>query len=68
MAGINTVLFSQAWDAQRIFKEAEKFFASVGLPNMTQGFWENSMLTEPGDGQKECQLLCRLLRKLLHID
>ncbi|XP_004449124.1 angiotensin-converting enzyme 2 [Dasypus novemcinctus] len=42
----------QTWDANRIFKEAEKFFMSVGLPNMTEGFWNNSMLTEPGDGRK----------------
>lgn len=44
--------FPQGWDADRIFKEAEKFFVSVGLPNMTEGFWNNSMLTEPGDGRK----------------
>lgn len=44
--------FFQSWDAIRIFEEAEKFFVSIGLPNMTQGFWNNSMLTEPGDGRK----------------
>ncbi|XP_068818348.1 angiotensin-converting enzyme 2 isoform X3 [Capricornis sumatraensis] len=43
---------NQSWDAERIFKEAEKFFVSIGLPYMTQGFWDNSMLTEPGDGRK----------------
>ncbi|XP_059943107.1 angiotensin-converting enzyme 2 isoform X2 [Mesoplodon densirostris] len=43
---------NQSWDAKRIFKEAEKFFVSIGLPSMTQEFWENSMLTEPGDGRK----------------
>ncbi|XP_029095804.1 angiotensin-converting enzyme 2 [Monodon monoceros] len=43
---------NQSWDAKRIFKEAEKFFVSIGLPNMTQEFWDNSMLTEPGDGRK----------------
>ncbi|XP_077002464.1 angiotensin-converting enzyme 2 isoform X2 [Tamandua tetradactyla] len=42
----------QAWDAKRIFKEAEKFFVSVGLPNMTQGFWDNSMLTKPSDNRE----------------
>nr|QMQ39211.1 angiotensin-converting enzyme 2 [Rhinolophus sinicus]QMQ39220.1 angiotensin-converting enzyme 2 [Rhinolophus sinicus] len=45
-------MLKQGWDADRIFKEAEKFFVSVGLPNMTEGFWNNSMLTEPGDGRK----------------
>ncbi|EGW01658.1 Angiotensin-converting enzyme 2 [Cricetulus griseus] len=44
--------FKEGWDAERIFKEAEKFFVSVGLPHMTQGFWGNSMLTDPGDDRK----------------
>ncbi|XP_050998310.1 angiotensin-converting enzyme 2 [Acomys russatus] len=49
---VTDAMGTQGWDAERIFKEAEKFFVSVGLPHMTQGFWENSMLTEPGDGRK----------------
>lgn len=46
--------FLQNWNADRIFKEAEKFFVSVGLPEMTEGFWKNSMLTEPGDRKVVC--------------
>ncbi|XP_004415448.1 PREDICTED: angiotensin-converting enzyme 2 [Odobenus rosmarus divergens] len=49
---VTDAMVNQRWDARRIFKEAEKFFVSVGLPNMTQGFWENSMLTEPGNSRK----------------
>ncbi|NP_001269290.1 angiotensin-converting enzyme 2 precursor [Chinchilla lanigera] len=49
---VTDAMGNQSWDAERIFKEAEKFFVSVGLPHMTQGFWQNSMLTEPGDGRK----------------
>ncbi|XP_040324140.1 angiotensin-converting enzyme 2 isoform X2 [Herpailurus yagouaroundi] len=49
---VTDAMVNQSWDARRIFKEAEKFFVSVGLPNMTQGFWENSMLTEPGNSRK----------------
>ncbi|MBZ3882607.1 Angiotensin-converting enzyme 2 [Sciurus carolinensis] len=49
---VTDAMMNQNWDATRIFKEAEKFFVSVGLPNMTQGFWENSMLTEPAGGRK----------------
>ncbi|XP_039089862.1 angiotensin-converting enzyme 2 isoform X1 [Hyaena hyaena] len=49
---VTDAMVNQRWDATRIFREAEKFFVSVGLPNMTQGFWENSMLTEPGDNRK----------------
>ncbi|KAK2496307.1 hypothetical protein MC885_004137 [Smutsia gigantea] len=49
---VTDAMVNQTWDANRIFREAEKFFVSVGLPKMTQTFWENSMLTEPGDGRK----------------
>lgn len=49
---VTDAMVKQNWNADRIFKEAEKFFVSVGLPNMTEGFWKNSMLTEPEDGRK----------------
>lgn len=46
------VVFFQKWDAIKIFKTAESFFTSIGLYNMNEGFWNNSMLTEPTDGRK----------------
>ncbi|XP_024425698.2 angiotensin-converting enzyme 2 [Desmodus rotundus] len=49
---VTAAMVDQSWDAQRIFKEAEKFFKSVGLFSMTQGFWDNSMLTKPDDGRE----------------
>ncbi|XP_006892457.1 PREDICTED: angiotensin-converting enzyme 2 [Elephantulus edwardii] len=49
---VTEAMVNQNWNATRIFREAEKFFVSIGLPNMTQGFWDNSMLTDPGDGRK----------------
>ncbi|XP_068956740.1 angiotensin-converting enzyme 2 isoform X1 [Petaurus breviceps papuanus] len=49
---VTEAMKEQNWNAQRIFKEAENFFVSVGLYNMTEGFWENSMLTDPNDGRK----------------
>ncbi|XP_054576423.1 angiotensin-converting enzyme 2 isoform X2 [Eptesicus fuscus] len=49
---VTDAMKEQSWDAEKIFKEAEKFYMSVGLPSMTPGFWNNSMLTEPGDGRK----------------
>ncbi|KAM9577586.1 angiotensin-converting enzyme 2 [Trichechus inunguis] len=49
---VTEAMVKQGWNATRIFKEAENFFMSIDLPSMTQGFWENSMLTEPGDGRK----------------
>lgn len=55
-AGANGgVVFFQGWDAMKIFKAAENFFTSIGLYNMTEGFWNNSMLTEPTDGR---QVVC----------
>lgn len=42
----------QNWNVTAIFKAAEAFFVSVDLYNMTEGFWENSMLVEPNDGRK----------------
>lgn len=55
MLELSAVLFFQSWDAEKIFKEAEKFYLSVGLHNMTPEFWNNSMLTEPSDGR---QVVC----------
>ncbi|XP_054437166.1 angiotensin-converting enzyme 2 isoform X2 [Pteronotus mesoamericanus] len=49
---VTAAMVEQSWDAKKIFKEAEKFFVSVGLFNMTQGFWDNSMLTKPDDGRE----------------
>ncbi|XP_004710002.2 angiotensin-converting enzyme 2 [Echinops telfairi] len=49
---VTDAMVKQGWDATRIFKEAEKFFMSVDLFPMTQGFWDKSMLTEPNNGQK----------------
>ncbi|XP_055987157.1 angiotensin-converting enzyme 2 [Sorex fumeus] len=49
---VTDAMVNQNWNAERIFKEAEKFFVSVSLPSMTEGFWKNSMLTEPTDGRK----------------
>ncbi|XP_036127492.1 angiotensin-converting enzyme 2 isoform X1 [Molossus molossus] len=49
---VTEAMLNQSWDAEKIFKKAEEFFVSIGLGNMTQGFWDNSMLTEPSDGRK----------------
>uniref|UniRef100_H0ZYW8 Angiotensin-converting enzyme n=1 Tax=Taeniopygia guttata TaxID=59729 RepID=H0ZYW8_TAEGU len=46
------VTSAMKWDEIKIFKSAEAFFVSIGLNNMTDGFWENSMLTEPTDNRK----------------
>ncbi|NWI33356.1 ACE2 enzyme, partial [Sula dactylatra] len=49
---VTSAMVQKKWDAIRIFKAAEAFFFSIGLEKMTEGFWNNSMLTEPTDNRK----------------
>uniref|UniRef100_A0A669Q5K7 Angiotensin-converting enzyme n=1 Tax=Phasianus colchicus TaxID=9054 RepID=A0A669Q5K7_PHACC len=49
---VTSAMVQKNWDALKIFKTAEAFFVSIGLYNMTAGFWTNSMLTEPTDNRK----------------
>ncbi|KFQ79536.1 Angiotensin-converting enzyme 2 [Phaethon lepturus] len=49
---VTSAMVEKKWDAVKIFKTAEAFFTSIGLDKMTEGFWNNSMLTEPTDNRK----------------
>ncbi|XP_065597441.1 angiotensin-converting enzyme 2 isoform X2 [Cyrtonyx montezumae] len=49
---VTSAMVQKNWDEMKIFKTAEDFFVSIGLYNMTAGFWTNSMLTEPTDDRK----------------
>uniref|UniRef100_A0A3Q3XKX3 Angiotensin-converting enzyme n=1 Tax=Mola mola TaxID=94237 RepID=A0A3Q3XKX3_MOLML len=49
---VSNTMVALGWNETRLFKEAEKFFMSVGLYKMFDNFWENSMLTMPEDGRK----------------
>ncbi|XP_032417398.1 angiotensin-converting enzyme 2 [Xiphophorus hellerii] len=49
---VSSTMVQQGWDEMRFFKEAEKFFMSVGLYKMFDNFWTNSMLVKPNDGRK----------------
>ncbi|XP_074785952.1 angiotensin-converting enzyme 2 [Athene noctua] len=49
---VTSAMVQKKWDATKIFKAAEGFFTSIGLDKMTEGFWNNSMLTEPTDNRK----------------
>ncbi|XP_053166645.1 angiotensin-converting enzyme 2 [Hemicordylus capensis] len=49
---VSSAMEEKNWTVTAIFKAAEDFFVSVGLFNMTEGFWKNSMLVEPNDGRK----------------
>ncbi|XP_015226730.1 PREDICTED: angiotensin-converting enzyme 2 [Cyprinodon variegatus] len=48
---VSNTMVEQGWDEMRFFKEAEKFFMSVGLYKMFDNFWNNSMLVKPNDGR-----------------
>ncbi|CAK6970800.1 angiotensin-converting enzyme 2 [Scomber scombrus] len=49
---VSNAMVEQGWTEDRLFREAEKFFMSVGLYEMFDNFWNNSMLTKPTDGSR----------------
>uniref|UniRef100_A0AAQ6ADY4 Angiotensin-converting enzyme n=1 Tax=Amphiprion ocellaris TaxID=80972 RepID=A0AAQ6ADY4_AMPOC len=49
---VSNTMVAKGWTEERMFKEAEKFFMSVGLYKMFDNFWTNSMLVKPEDGRK----------------
>ncbi|CAL8246369.1 unnamed protein product [Lota lota] len=49
---VSKAMVEQKWEEERLFKEAEKFFMSVGLYKMDPDFWNKSMLVKPNDGRK----------------
>ncbi|XP_057703156.1 angiotensin-converting enzyme 2 [Corythoichthys intestinalis] len=49
---VSTTMVEKGWTKRRLFEEAEKFFMSVGLYEMYDNFWDNSMLEKPEDGRK----------------
>ncbi|KAM8975167.1 angiotensin-converting enzyme 2 [Pelodytes ibericus] len=49
---VSPEMVKQGWTVERMFKEAEIFFVSVGLFPLNADFWTNSMLVEPTDGRK----------------
>ncbi|CAG0893955.1 unnamed protein product [Darwinula stevensoni] len=44
-------MLEQGYDAQRIFELSEEFFTSLGLLEMTETFWSQSMIEKPDDGR-----------------
>ncbi|XP_034077122.1 angiotensin-converting enzyme 2 isoform X1 [Gymnodraco acuticeps] len=49
---VSDTMVKEGWTEIQQFKEAEKFFMSVGLYEMFPNFWNNSMLIKPTDGTK----------------
>ncbi|XP_059926721.1 angiotensin-converting enzyme 2 isoform X2 [Gadus macrocephalus] len=51
---VSSAMVDQKWEPERLFREAEKFFVSVGLYKMEPDFWTNSMLVKPNDRKVVC--------------
>ena len=45
---------SMGWSAVEMTEVAEEFFTSLGLPELPESFWTNSMLTKPADRDVVC--------------
>uniref|UniRef100_A0A8C3WS33 Angiotensin-converting enzyme n=1 Tax=Catagonus wagneri TaxID=51154 RepID=A0A8C3WS33_9CETA len=45
-------MIKQGWTPQRMFKEADDFFTSLGLLPVPPEFWNKSMLEKPTDGRE----------------
>ena len=45
---------AQEWGAVEMAEIAEGFFTSIGLPELPDSFWQNSMLTKPQDRDVVC--------------
>lgn len=47
-----SLLFPQGWTPKKMFEESDRFFTSLGLIQMPQEFWDNSMIEKPSDGRE----------------
>ncbi|XP_005402269.1 PREDICTED: angiotensin-converting enzyme-like isoform X2 [Chinchilla lanigera] len=55
-ADITQIMKTQHWKPEKMFEEADKFFASLGLLSVPPNFWKKSMLEMPTDGREvECE-------------
>src|SRR6218665_1873275 len=53
---LNLLLFyDKGYNVHRMFREAEAFFTSLGLPAMTQEFWNRSLFEKPKDEQRKVE-------------
>jgi peptidyl-dipeptidase A len=51
---LTQLLRSQRYDARRMTETGERFYTSLGLPELPETFWERSMLTRPRDREVVC--------------
>ncbi|EEC18043.1 angiotensin-converting enzyme, putative [Ixodes scapularis] len=51
---VSEELVKQNWTVHKMWKAAEDFFVSMGLPNMTDTFWKKSVMTKPTNRDIMC--------------
>ena len=51
---VTAALQEQGYDEMKMVKTAEAFFTSVGLPELPESFYENSMIKKPQDRNVVC--------------
>ena len=51
---VNAALVKQSYTAEKMVKQAESFYTSLGMPSLPSTFWERSMLTRPRDRDVVC--------------
>ena len=50
---LTELLVKNNYTVVEMFKESERFFTSLGLFNMTEEFWTNSMIEKPVENDRE---------------
>ncbi|XP_039600981.1 angiotensin-converting enzyme 2 [Polypterus senegalus] len=51
---VTSAMVGKGWTYEDMFEAGETFFESVGLFNMTEEFWNNSMLEKPNNREVVC--------------
>ncbi len=51
---VTTALEEQGYDSKRIAETGERFFVSMGMPELPETFWQRSMLQRPRDRDVVC--------------
>lgn len=51
---VTEILVAKGYDPIKMFRVAEDFFTSLGLPKMSEEFWNYSLLMKPTDREVVC--------------
>ena len=49
---VSEAMVKEGWTAKTMFEKADEFFQSMGLPEMTEAFWNGSIIERPKDGRE----------------